>query len=516
MPSNTPRKSVSLRRRISAAILSTIIGGTAISIAPPTFGQESDRITVDRVPANVQATVRANVLDSRDIDYRRFDDSGRYQVNFTTPTSLRMQIILNKEGELVAGPVLAPNQLPGGPTGAERERLVAEWSTRVNAAKTAAAAALPPAAPAPPAPAPAPAPVPGVTPPVAPPGGAVAPVAKPVATEIRAADVPKPALQSLDRFTTGGKDVNYYRLTVEDRSRYQAAYTAEDGTRREVTVADNGSLMAGPVVLTNVADDKSLLADRPDNLQVATSVRVDPTEIPRRAMDAIGQYVKTGTDVRYRRDTFADGSVGYTAHWVQADTGRRYFLTAADNGDLRQAPKLSMYQPAATPGVVEGGVAVNWTELPDRVKKTLEPLTRRDAGAAYFKMVRDNKVSYGSTYNDNGHKMWVRVDEAGETIVNPVSAVTGKPVNTNEPAQAASRVPAAMLKDRVNFADLPATVKEKILKETTGSKDVINMKHDRAGRTVYHTVWTDAATGKQKELYLDEKGEAVPMAKPAN
>ncbi|QOV91714.1 hypothetical protein [Humisphaera borealis] len=506
-----------LKRRLAAVVLAALLGsGIAPFAASPAFAQDSERIADEKVPAPVRATARANALDSRDVDYRKFDETGRYQVNFTTPANLRLQLIINKEGELVAGPRLAPTQVAGGPAAGDRERLLGDWIARVRNAQAtaAAAAATPPPAVPPNVPTPTPpVAVPGQVPaPPTTPGAVAAPAARPLSTEIRAADLPAPALKSLDRFTNGGKHVNYYRVTVEDRARYQAMFTAADGSRQEVTVADNGSLMSGPLVMTAQIDDRSLQMDGPDNLKVATSARVEPSEIPARAMDAISKYVKTGSDVRYRKDTFADGSVGYTAHWIQTDNSRRYFLTVAENGDLRQAAKLSMYQPAAAPGAQENGVAVSWTDLPDRVRKTLEPLTRADAKARYFKQSRDNKISYGSIYHSNGHEMWVRVDEAGETIVNPVSAQTGKPIDTSEPAKAAARVSPAMLQDRLNFSELPAPVKEKVLKETTGSKDVINMKHDRAGRAVYHTVWTDAA-GRQQELYLDARGEAVPAPK---
>lgn len=498
-----------LKRRLATAVLGGMLGMGLVTATPmPAFAQESDRVAEDKVPAPVLATARTNVLDATNVAYRKFDESGRYQVNYTTPQNLRLQLIVDREGRIVEGPQLAPNQPANAPNGAaERERLMTEWNARVRAAQVPGAPATPSAVP--PAPVPSPVPAPPTTP-----GGVASPAARPISTEVRAADLPAPVIQSLDRFTTGSRNVNYYRQTVEDRQRYQAVYTAEDGSRREVTVADNGSLMAGPLVVTAQADDRALQNDRPDSLQLATSVRAEPADIPARAMDAISRYVKTGSDVRYRRDTYADGSIGYTAHWIQTDNSRRYFVTVAENGDLRQTPKLSVYQPAADPAGENGGTAVAWADLPDRVQKTLEPLTRRDAKARYFKQTKDNKVSYGSIYHDNGNEMWVRVDEAGETIVNPVSAKTGRPIDTNQPApaQASGRLTPAMLKDRVVFADLPKPVQEKVLQQAGGAKDVVNMRHTRNGRPVFHSVWTDAQ-GRQQELFLDERGEAVPASR---
>jgi uncharacterized membrane protein YkoI len=72
-----------------------------------------------------------------------------------------------------------------------------------------------------------------------------------------------------------------------------------------------------------------------------------------------------------------------------------------------------------------------------------------------------------------------------------------------------------MARDRVTFADMPKPVQAKVLKETDGAKDVVNMKHNQAGRAVYQTTWTDSR-GQKQELWLDNAGEAVPVPKPSN
>lgn len=161
-----------------------------------------------------------------------------------------------------------------------------------------------------------------------------------------------------------------------------------------------------------------------------------------------------------------------------------------------------------------GGGTVTWESLPDPVKRSLQPLTRQDPNAKYFRQVNGNRVAYGATYTDRGNEMWVRLNEAGEIVVQPVSAKTGRPIGANdrEPEQASSKLTPQMLTDKVQFASLPKAVQTKVLKVTEGAKDVINMKHERGGKQVYHTVWTDQK-GERHEAWYNEAGESIPTPK---
>jgi len=344
--------------------------------------------------------------------------------------------------------------------------------------------------------------------------------ATPTNTPVGASDIPAAALQSLDRFTTGGKDIRYYRQTspTANISYYEADFTANDNSRREVVVADNGSLIAGPLVLRDTVEDKDLLADRPDNNaipQPANTARIEARDVPPRALAVMQHYVtERASDVRYRRDTFADRSIGYTVHWVLADNGRRYWLTAREDGSLLVPPRLSSIQPGST-NDPEGvrSVAIKWADVPDRVKQTLQPLTQRDRNAQYYRQVRDgNKVFYGAEFADNGRQMWIRVDETGKTVAGPVAAATGKAAGDagREPVPASGKLPPGTpVPPPANREPaLPNAVQTTISSHTQGGKNVVTTTSTEGGRTVYHVSWVDAS-GDKHQMRIDEKGNQI-------
>jgi len=166
--------------------------------------------------------------------------------------------------------------------------------------------------------------------------------------------------------------------------------------------------------------------------------------------------------------------------------------------------------PNQSPAV--GGGEVEWASLPEQVRRTLQPLTGKDRNAKFFRQSDGRHVSYGSTYRDDGNDMWVRLDEAGQIVVQPTSAKTGRPINDREPEQASSKLSAAMMKDKVNFAELPKAVQSKVLKQTEGSKDVTNMRHEEGKKTVYHTSWVDNK-GDRHDAFYNEAGESVSAPK---
>ncbi|MDB5294316.1 MAG: hypothetical protein JWO31_299, partial [Phycisphaerales bacterium] len=494
--------------------------GLPLLAAAPAVAQDMKEVAESKVPAAVANTARANYLDAHDVVYRRPAEGKEvFVVNFTTPQNVRLQVRVAPDGRVVDGPELAPNQPDNAPKKAERQRLADAWVGRVQAARATTPAtpplALPPTAPPPVAA------IPSVLPGAAVgPGGVVAPPAVPVSTEVRAGDLPATVRQTLERYTNGARDVRYYSQRVEDRTTYQAVYTDRDGSRREVTIHPTGSLVAGPLILQPTADDRALQADVPEGFRLATALRVEPRDIPAAPSTTLGQYLSRGTDVRYRRDTYADGNTAYTAHWVQPESSRRYFVTVGENGSVVSAPRLSTYQPVSPAGLppaavpvataAPAGGTVRWDELPDRVRRALELNAHRDRDAQYFRQVEGTRVSYGSLYTENREQMWVRVSETGDPIAGPVSAKTGKPVDDRRdpPPAADIRLTDAMLRDRVKFDTLPKRVQEKLVRETEGAKEVTPMRHERGGKTYYHTVYTDRQN-REHELWLDERGEVV-------
>lgn len=509
----------SFRNRFGLLVVAGAMGVGTPMLAPSIVRAADDdpkAVAEARVPPAVSSTARSTYLDARDVVYRK--DGKQYDVNFTTPTNVRLQVTLNEDGTIARDVHLAPNQPKDAPKKDERERIATQWAQR--AAQVRATPVAPPPIPVTPVP---PAPVtPGAPPPVV--GDLPQIPVQPVNTPIGASELPAAVLQSFDRFTAGGKDIRYYRQASGTTTvvRYMADYTANDGSRREVVVADNGSLLAGPLVLRDTVEDKDLLADRPDNQQIpqpAQTQRLEARDLPPRALATMNKYTERASDIRYRRDTYPDRSVGYTVHWVLNDNGRRYWITTKEDGSLIIPPRLSSIQPGST-NDPEGvrSVAVRWADVPDRVKQTMEPLTRRDRDASYFKQVRDgNKVTYGAQYSENGRKMWVRVDESGKTVAGPVAADTGRPVGDagREPVPAAGRVPPGTpvtpgpaAKGGLSLADLPQPVQQYITTHTKGGRNVVATHHTEGGRPVYRVVW-EGADGDRHQVRLHENGKVV-------
>jgi len=179
-------------------------------------------------------------------------------------------------------------------------------------------------------------------------------------------------------------------------------------------------------------------------------------------------------------------------------------------------PRLSSIQPNTT-NDPEGvrSVAVRWADVPDRVKQTLEPLTKGDRNAQYFKQTRDGKVSYGSEYVQGNQHLWVRVDEAGKTVAGPVVAGTGKPAGDagHEAVPAAGRTPAPPVAPTQGMAskDIPTAVQTSVATHTQGGKNVVTTKAVEGGKTVYHVSWVDAK-GDSHQMRLDETGKIVTNA----
>lgn len=507
-----------LKRKASLWLLAGAMGAGIPAFTPSMAhaDDEPQKIAEAKVPAPVAGMARANYLDAHDVVYRK--EGKHYNVNFTTPTNVRLQIVIAEDGAVVKDVHLAPTQPENAPKKAEREQIAAAWQQRAAQAR---ATPVPPAVPV------QPAAVPAAPPPVA--GQLPQLPVTPVNTPIGARDVPPAVLQSFDRFTAGARDIRYYRQTIagQTTTNYMADFTANDNSRREVVVSDNGSLVAGPLVMQDQADDAALQADKatePGIPQPAQMAHIEQRDIPARVLATMNRYTERGTDLRYRRDTFADHTTGYTVHWVLADNGRRYWLTTREDGSLLIPPRLSSIQPSST-NDPEGvrSVAVRWQDVPDRVKQTLEPLTRTDRNAKYYKQVRDGKVSYGSEYAQGGKQMWVRVDEAGKTVAGPVAADTGKPAGDagHEVVPAASKTPAATKTPAapntpapaasshgLPMSELPTAVQTSIKSHTNGGKNIETTKATEGGKTVYHVSWQDAQ-GDSHTMRVDEKGALV-------
>ena len=505
-----------LKKRMALWVIAGSVGA-GIPMLVPSLARAADEpkaVAEASVPAAVVSTAKSTYLEGQDVVYRR--DGKQWDVNFTTPTNVRLQVTINDDGTIAKDVHLAPSQPNNAPKRDERERIAAAWQTRAAQVRATPVPGAPPPLP--------PVAQPGIPPALPPRAGDLPPI--PVAgtnTPIGASDLPAAVLQSLDRFTAGGKDIRYYRQTSGTTNviRYEADFTANDGSRREVVVADNGSLVAGPLVLRDTVEDKDLLADRPDNNaipQPADTKRIEARDVPPRALAVMQHYVTDrASDVRYRRDTFADRSIGYTVHWVLADNGRRYWLTAREDGSLLVQPRLSSMQPGST-NDPEGvrSVAVRWADVPDRVKQTFQPLTGRDRNAQYFKQVRDgNKVFYGAQYVDNGRNMWIRVDESGKTVAGPVAADTGKPIGDagREPVPAAGKIPPGtpLPPPAGREPELPKAVQTTINSHTQGGKNVVTTKSTEGGKTIYHVSWVDAS-GDKHQMRVDESGKQIVNA----
>ena len=461
-------------------------------------------VAADKAPPAVVAAVRTEAPDGRDIVYAKMGKEDYYRVGVTVPSGIRLRLAVRSDGTMLREAELAENQPKDAPKGREaRQDLLARYNRQALAVRTArmapgapptGVAPTPPVAaqPAIPPAAPGALPVPGDLPQI--------PVVNSSAP-VQATDLPGTVVRSLDRFTGGGRDVRYFRQQAGTVTRYEADYTATDNSRRQVIVADNGSLFAGPLVVRDTVSDQELAQDKSDNASIpppAQTQQVEARDVPPRALAVFDRYTQRATDVRYRRDAFADRSVGYTVHWVQPDNGRRYWTTVREDGAVAVAPRLSGFQPDSQPEA--GGVRaarVAWTDLPERVKQTLQPLAGRDKDAVYTRQVRDgNKVFYGAEYREGGKEMWVRVDDGGRTVAGPVLAETGKRPDDDTARPAAARVPGRNNDDPpsnvVKMADLPEAVRQTVQLHTQGAKSVTSQRYTEDGRPAYRVSWTDA------------------------
>jgi hypothetical protein len=490
-----------IKGRFALWALATAVGAAAPMYVPTQVqaaDEEMKDVAESKVPPAVLQTARQEALESRDVVYRRHVNGKTFVVNFTTPQNIRLQAHIREDGQLEEEAKLAPKQPEGAPAREQREQLLAQWNQRVIQARTGVAGvgqppvAIPQNIPA----------LPGDLPPL--------PV-QPVNTPVAAADLPGAVVQSLDRFTAGGRDVRYFRQQSTDSriNRYEADYTGADGTRREVIIADNGSLIAGPLVLRETAEPNDLAADHPENQQPAQTQPIEARDVPARALAVMNRYTQGATDLRYRRDTNADRTTTYTAHWVLADTGRRYYMTTREDGSLLVQPRLSSVQPATTTdaeGVRSAPVARE--NIPDRVRQALEQTAGRDRNAHYYRQVREgNKVYYGAEYTDNGKLMWIRMDDTGRVVAGPVLASTGQAPGRENPREAAP-VGRAPDNNRPEMRDVPSAVQTAVRSHTEGGRDVVTTRQTEGGRTVYHVSWQDAK-GNRHEMRLDERGEVV-------
>ena len=516
------------KRRMAYWVLAGIIGGAVPAITPlPVWAADDFKeIAADKAPPAVVASVRAESPDGRDVVYSKHENEDAYRVGVTTPAGIRLRLAVRSDGTLLRPAELAENQPKEAPKDrAERERLLAQHNDRALAARAARLApGTPPVGVGPVAPAAARPDLPSTPPGIPPVAGDLPPIPVVNSTEpVQASALPGDVLRSFDRFTAGGRDVRYFRQEAGRVTRYEADYTAADNSRRQVIVAANGSLFAGPLVVRDTVNDAELAQDRTDNAaipQPTQTQRVEARDVPPRALAVFDKYTPRATDVRYRRDTFADRSVGYTVHWVQPDNGRRYWTTVREEGAVVVAPRLSTFQPDSQPDTGVRATAVAWKDVPERVKQTLQPTAGRDKNAVYTRQVRDGgKVFYGAEYREEGKAMWVRVDDAGRTVAGPVLAESGKRADDDAARPASSRLPAA---DRdnpptnvVKLADLPEAVRQTVQIHTAGGKEVVSQRYTEDGRPAYRVTWADAQGDKhQMRVGIDGK-QIIDRPEPA-
>ncbi|HEX8913111.1 MAG TPA: hypothetical protein VF796_12195 [Humisphaera sp.] len=507
------------RKTIPAWVLAAALGaGTvpAFYAAPAMAADDPQTVREDRVPPAVLATARQQILDSRDVVYRK--NGNEYVINFTTPTGIRLQTRVHEDGRLDRPAELAPNQPDGAPKRDERERLLLQWQQRVQQGN---AGVVPPGQPPvivqPPVGQP-----PLNVPPL--PGQPPVPVAI-VPTQLQPNQVPPAVLRSFDQYTVGGRDVAYYQLRADQFLRYEANWTAADGSRREVQVTQDGTLSAGPSVLQETVTDAQLEADRPDAGQPSRTVQITAADVTPLAQQTVAKYVpREAADVRYRRDFFANGTSSFGVHWILPQNGKRYWMAIGENGVVLTAPRLSSFQPA--PADTEGvrSTSIRREALPANVRAAMDQVTRNDRDARYFQQLREGRTFYGVEWNDAANKrMWLRTDAAGTVVAGPVLAETGrKAAPAYEPRPAGDRIPAGRndrpgndrppLNDRPGndrpAARLPRAVEDMVQQRTQGGRDVVTTPANEGGRVIYVTTWV-GADGRQHQLRLDERGRDV-------
>ena len=312
-------------------------------------------------------------------------------------------------------------------------------------------------------------------------------------------------MQSFDRYTAGASEVKYFQMKggAEPITRYEVNYTHPDGARREVTVNETGNLVAGPLVLAESVTDEQLQTDKPDVGQPTKIVQLQAAQVPPAVQQAVARYVPANSaDVRYRRDTFADGTTAVGVHWVQPENGKRYWMSVNEAGAVATAPRLSSFQPADMENDGVRSTTIAWAQVPEPVKATLQPLTRgNNADAKYFQQNRGGKVFYGAEYNGgNNQRMWVRTDATGNKVAGPVIAGTGQKAGEAQPAAG------TMKGDQP--AQIPDAVQQMVAQRTKGGKNVATIRRMEGGEPVYFTTWIDAQ-GDAHQMRLDEKGQPI-------
>jgi len=499
------------QKKFPAWVLAAALGAgalPAIYAAPALAADDPQDVREDRVPPAVLATARQQILDSREVVYRK---SGKeYIINFTTPTGIRLQTRVHEDGRLDRAAELAPNQPDNAPKRDERERLLLAWQQRVAQGN---AGVVPPVQPPPVIVQPAPGQPPLNVPPL--PGQPPVPVAI-VPTALQPNQVPPAVLRSFDQYTVGGRDVTYSQLRADTFLRYEANWTAADGSRREVQVTQDGTLAAGPSVLQETVTDAQLEADRPDAGQPSRIVQITAADVTPQAQQTVAKYVpREAVDVRYRRDYFANGTSSFGVHWILPQNGKRYWIAIGENGVVLTAPRLSSFQPA--PADAEGvrSTSIRREAVPANVRAAMDQVTRNDRDAKYVQQMRDGKTFYGVEWTDAANKkMWLRTDAAGTVVAGPVLAETGRKANPayEQPRPAGERIPAGR-NDRPAVPDRPATrlpkaVEDMVQQRTQGGRDVATTPANEGGRVIYVTTWI-GADGRQHQLRLDERGKDV-------
>ena len=144
--------------RMKRSMTLWMIGGALAGAVPmvcstPVLAQQGPEVKESNVPPAVLNTARMQVLDSKDVVYRK--DGDQFIVNYTTPSNLRYRIRVTNEGNLVSPADLVPNQPDNAPKGEKREQARVAWLARVQqqmaAQNPGMPAAQPPASVQPPA-----------------------------------------------------------------------------------------------------------------------------------------------------------------------------------------------------------------------------------------------------------------------------------------------------------------------------------------------------------------------------
>src|SRR3954469_1946738 len=120
----------SFKRRLALWVVAGSMG-VGLPVLAPAQARAADEpkaVAEASVPAPVVSTAKSTYLEGQDVVYRR--DDKRWAINFTTPTNVRLQVIVNDDGTIAKDVHLAPSQPNNAPKRDERERIAAAWQTR--------------------------------------------------------------------------------------------------------------------------------------------------------------------------------------------------------------------------------------------------------------------------------------------------------------------------------------------------------------------------------------------------